>query len=114
MLFGVAALLGRFLPRLGPPRKGGLFLSVDPRGPPPLRGCAQACRVHHRLWPDDWAASPRTAGRPFRLPLQMIDAQPAPVLGRGSHAPCCERTYDGDWDCEVVQRTKGLWLHPAR
>src|SRR5829696_7197926 len=25
MLFGVAALLGRFLPRLGPPHKGGLF-----------------------------------------------------------------------------------------
>jgi cold shock protein len=25
------------------------------------------------LWPDDWAASLRTAGRTFRLPLQMID-----------------------------------------
>src|SRR4051812_21357190 len=25
------------------------------------------------LWPDDWAASLRTAGRTVRLPLQMID-----------------------------------------
>ena len=28
---------------------------------------------HIDLWPDDWAASLRTAGRTFRLPLQMID-----------------------------------------
>src|SRR5205085_241060 len=27
------------------------------------------------LWPDDWAALLRTAGRTFRLPLQMIDNQ---------------------------------------
>ena len=33
------------------------------------------------LWPDDWAASPRTAGRTFRLPLQMIDPQPRPFQG---------------------------------
>jgi cold shock CspA family protein len=66
------------------------------------------------LWPDDWAASLRTAGRTFRPPLQMIDAQPVPFLGRGSHAPCCERTYDGDWDREVVQRDQGLRLHSAR
>src|SRR5215207_1079182 len=37
------------------------------------------------LWPDDWAASLRTAGRTFRLPLpddRLIE--PAPTLGRGS------------------------------
>src|SRR5215212_3961977 len=28
MPFGVAALLGRFLPRLGPPQKGGLFFHL--------------------------------------------------------------------------------------
>jgi CspA family cold shock protein len=33
------------------------------------------------LWPDDWAASLRTAGRTFRLPLQMIDPQPHPFWG---------------------------------
>jgi len=33
------------------------------------------------LWPDDWAASLRTAGRTFRLPLQMIDTEPAPTSG---------------------------------
>ena len=32
------------------------------------------------LWPDDWAASLRTAGRTFRLPLQMIEILPAPIL----------------------------------
>src|SRR4051794_19391898 len=66
------------------------------------------------LWPDDWAASLRTAGRTFRLPLQMLDILPAPVLGCGAYAPCCERTSNGDWNREVVQRTEGLWLHPAR
>src|SRR3954468_3621462 len=33
------------------------------------------------LWPDDWAASLRTAGRTFRLPFQMIDPQPHPFWG---------------------------------
>src|SRR3954454_25094587 len=33
------------------------------------------------LWPDDWAAALRTAGRTFRLPLQMIDPQPRPFWG---------------------------------
>ena len=33
------------------------------------------------LWPDDWAASLCIAGRTFRLPLQMIDTEPAPILG---------------------------------
>src|SRR3954454_21354134 len=67
------------------------------------------------LWPDDWAASLRTTGRTFRLPLQMIDTQPAPTLGRGAHAPCRERTSNnGDRYCEVVQRDQGLWLHSAR
>lgn len=41
-----AALLGRFLPRLGPLTPvGGLFLSFDPRGPLPLRSRVQAFRV---------------------------------------------------------------------
>src|SRR3954454_8618683 len=75
----------------------------------------QACMlVTIDLWPDDWAASLRTAGRTFRLPLQMLDILPAPVLGCGAYAPCCERTSNGDWNREVVQRTEGLWLHPAR
>ena len=50
------------------------------------------------LWPDDWAASLRTAGRTFRLPLQMIDILPAPVLGCGAYALCCERT--SEWRLE--------------
>src|SRR4051812_37228758 len=28
--------------------------------------------------------------------------------------PCCERTSNGDWYREVVQRTEGLRLHSAR
>ena len=60
-----------------------------------LRGCARLAHIEKcwsalygpriDLWPDDWAASPRTAGRTFRLPpIQMIDPQPAPALGHGS------------------------------
>ena len=49
--------------------------------------------------PDDWAASLRTAGRTLRLPLQMIDTQPAPALGRGAHVPCRERT--SKWQPEL-------------
>ena len=37
--------------------------------------------LHLDLWPDDWAASLRTAGRSFGLPLQMIDPQPHPFWG---------------------------------
>src|SRR4051812_21118594 len=44
--------------------------------------------------------------------LALIEV--APLLGRGSHAPCCERTSNGDWYREVVQRTEGLRLHSAR
>ncbi len=32
------------------------------------------------LWPDDWAASLRTAGRTFRQSFQMIEIQPALAL----------------------------------
>jgi small subunit ribosomal protein S21 len=44
------------------------------------------------------AASLRTAERTFRLPLQMIDILPAPVLGCGAYALCCERT--SEWRLE--------------
>jgi hypothetical protein len=72
-----------------------------------------AWRRKNDLWPDDWAASP-PAGRTFRLPLQMIDLQPAPTLRGGSHALYRERlSNNGNWDCEVVQRAKRLRLHHA-
>jgi hypothetical protein len=46
-----------------------------------LSDVPQACMlVTIDLWPDDWAASLRTAGRTFRLPLQMIEILPAPTL----------------------------------
>src|SRR3954463_10574601 len=37
------------------------------------------------LWPDDWAASLRTAGRTFRLPLQMIDNRASARSGAQRH-----------------------------
>src|SRR5206468_11025109 len=33
------------------------------------------------LWPDDCAASLRTAGRTFRLPFQMLDFSQPPLCG---------------------------------
>jgi len=47
--------------------------------------------------------------------IGLIDLQPAPTLRGGSHALYRERlSNNGNWDCEVVQRTEGLWLHHAR
>src|SRR3954454_19027556 len=66
------------------------------------------------LWPDDWAASLRTAGRTFRLPLQMIDPQPHPFWGAALMHPAVKGYSNGDRNCEVVQRTEGLWLHSTR
>src|SRR3954470_66912 len=55
-------------------------------GPLALRIAAQVCMVLRSTFgrttgPLHWAASLRTAGRTFRLPLQMIDTEPAPTSG---------------------------------
>src|SRR3954469_21061646 len=59
------------------------------------------------LWPDDWAASLRTAGRTFRLPLQMIDTEPAPTPGAALVHPAVKGHPKATGTVKWFNETKG-------
>src|SRR5262249_34845056 len=66
------------------------------------------------IWPDYWAASPRTVGRTFRLSPNSKTRERATIhVASNPSVPVSERKCHDQGHSEVLQRPEGLWLHPA-
>src|SRR3954468_7926880 len=67
------------------------------------------------LWPDDWAASLRTAGRTFRLPLpDDRKSSLRPLWGAAFMHSAVKGHPMATGTVKWFNEQKGVWLHSAR